>query len=252
MTATQPRLVGFRPFLRKELTEWWQRRAALITFVIVAALATLGTLAARIDLAGGDTPDPGMLDATVSILGSKLDQWVTMAAIFASIGLLTHERATGTLGWTLSKPISRSSLLLAKWTAAVLTLALCSVILPLTWMVAVATFAYGSVPDLAAVARFGGLLIALPALFVALELALATRLDSQAGIAATALAVAFAPYLIASFLPSLVELWPSAIAGVATAVALAEPVNLSTVASWALTIAVVAVLGLWTFNREDL
>jgi hypothetical protein len=29
-------------------------------------------------------------------------------------------------------------------------------------------------------------------------------------------------------------------------------VNLSTVASWALTIAVVAVLGLWTFNREDL
>ncbi len=128
-------------------------------------------------------------------------QWVMLAGIFASIGMLTQERETGTLAWTLSKPISRSSVLLAKWTAAVLALAVFAVMLPLTWMVVLSTLTYGNVPDLAAVARFGGVLIALPALFVALDLGLATRIHNQAGIAAIAFAIAFAPYFLSAFLP---------------------------------------------------
>jgi hypothetical protein len=108
------------------------------------------------------------------------------------------------------------------------------------------------VPDIAAVARYGGVLIALPAFFVAFNLALATRLNSQAGIAAIAMAVAFAPYILVSFLPSLAELWPSSIGAVAAAIAIGEPVNGAAVASWALTLLVAAAVGLWIFNREDM
>lgn len=252
MTAIHSPLLGFTPFLRKELTEWWQRRAALVTFVVVATLGTIGTLATRIDQAGGGVPTSGMLDATFNIFGSKIDEWVMLAGIFASIGMLTQERETGTLAWTLSKPISRSSVLLAKWTAAVLALAVFAVMLPLTWMVVLSTLTYGNVPDLAAVARFGGVLIALPALFVALDLGLATRIHNQAGIAAIAFAIAFAPYFLSAFLPSVAELWPSSITAVAFAVATNDPANLATVASWALTILIVGAAGLWVINREDM
>jgi ABC-type transport system involved in multi-copper enzyme maturation permease subunit len=252
MTTTHSPLLGFTPFLRKEITEWWQRRVAAVTFLVVAAFGTLGTMAGRIDQAGGGAPTPAMLDATFNVFGARLDQWVMMAGIFAGIGMLTQERATGTLAWTLSKPISRSSVLLAKWTAAVLMLTVFAVVLPLAWMVALSTLSYGNVPDLAAVARFGGVLIALPALFVALELGLATRIDNQAGIAAIAMAVAFAPYLLSAFLPSVAELWPSSITVVAAAVATGEPANLATVASWALTILAAGAAGLWIFNREDM
>jgi ABC-type transport system involved in multi-copper enzyme maturation permease subunit len=252
MTASRLRLRGFEPFLRKELAEWWQCRAAQVTFVVVAALGTLGTLSTRIDQAAGGVPSTGQLDATTNIFASQFAHWVMLAAIFASIGTLTQERTTGTLAWTLSKPVSRSSVLLAKWAAALLALALFSVILPLAWMVVVATVAYGAVPDLAAVARFGGVLLAVPALFVAIDLAVATRLDSQAGIAAIAIGIGYAPYLLGTFLPKLAELWPSAVGGLATTVGMGQPASVATVASWALTIAVVAIGGLWLFNREDL
>jgi ABC-2 type transport system permease protein len=252
MTASIAPQPGFRPFLRKELQEWWQRRAALVTFITVAALGTLGTLASRIDEAGGGVPTADMLNATFNIFASKFDQWVMLAGIFASIAILAQERASGTLAWTLSKPVSRTSVLLAKWAAAVLMLAVFAVVLPLAWMVGVATVAYGNVPDLPAVARFGGVLIALPAFFVALNLALATRLDSQAAIVAISFGVAFAPYLLSAFAPSIVELWPSSIATVAGDLAIGEPANLLTVVSWGLTVVVLGLAGLWIFNREDM
>ncbi len=252
MTASIAPQPGFRPFLRKELQEWWLRRAALVTFVTVAAMGTVGTLATRIDEAAGGVPTAEMLNATVNIFNARFDQWVLMAGIFASIGMLVPERASGTLAWTLSKPVSRTSVLLAKWSAAVLMLALFAVVLPLAWMVGVATLSYGNVPDLAAIARYGGVLIALPALFVALNLALATRLDNQAGIAAISFGVAFAPYLLSAFGPSIADLWPSSIATVAGALAIGEPANGLTVVSWGLTVVVLGLAGLWIFNREDM
>ena len=252
MTASIAPLPGFRPFLRKELQEWWQRRAAHVTFVVVAALGSIGTLATRIDQAAGGVPTAGMLNATANIFNSKFDQLVMMAGIFASIAMLVQERASGTLAWTLSKPVSRTSVLVAKWSAAVLMLAVFAVVLPLASMGALATVAYGNVPDVATLVRFGAVLIALPAFFVALNLALATRLDNQAGIAAISLGVAFAPYLIASFAPSIAELWPSAIAATAQALGTGEPANLLTVVSWGLTVIVLGVAGLWAFNREDM
>lgn len=252
MITTHPRLLGFQPFLRKELREWWQRRAALVTFVVIAAMGTLGTLATRIDQLAGGVPTTAMVEATANIFNAKLDQWVLMAGILASIGMLTQERATGTLAWTLSKPASRTSVLLAKWVAAALMLGVFAVVLPLAWMAGVATLAYGSVPDIAALARFGLVLATLPAFFVALNLALATRLDSQAGIAAIAMGVAFAPYLIVGFLPDVAAAWPSSMAMVAAAVATGEPANVPTIATWALCLVLVGMAGLWAFGREDM
>jgi ABC-type transport system involved in multi-copper enzyme maturation permease subunit len=252
MTAFEGTFNNFRPFLRKELAEWWQRRAALITFAVVAALGTIGTLATRIDELQGGVPQAGMLDPTANVLAAKFPDWILFAAIFASIGILAQERATGTLAWTLSKPISRSSVLLAKWTAAVIVLATFGLALPLAVSVAVATWAYGAMPDLGSVAAFGLVLAGVPAFFVALNLTVATRLGSQAGIAAIAFAVYAAPYLFGSFLPAIAELWPTSIGLVAASVATGSAPNVASVAGWAAAVLGLVVVGVLVLDREDL
>jgi ABC-type transport system involved in multi-copper enzyme maturation permease subunit len=252
MTATTPPLLGFRPFFRKELADWWQRRAALITFAVVAALGAMGTLATRIDELAGGVAEAAMLDPTANVLNAKFEDWILFAGIFASIGILTQERVMGTLAWTLSKPVSRSSVLLAKWTAAVVMLAVFAVALPLVVSVGIATWAYGSLPDLGSVAVFGLILVAVPAFFVGFNLALATRLGSQAGIAAAAFAVFGAPYLLVSFLPIVAEVWPTAMGAMAGAVAGGADPNLPTIAGWAVAVAAVGALGLLALGREDL
>jgi hypothetical protein len=252
MTASTNRLLGFQPFFRKELAAWWQSRAALVTVGAVGALATVGTLATRIDELAGGIPSPDMLAPTANVLGGQFHQWVSMAAILATIGTLTHERATGTLAWTLSKPISRTSVLLAKWAAAVVMLGVFAVVLPLGISTVVATLAYGSAPELDVVAKYGLVLLGVPAFIAALNLALATRLDSQAGIAAIALLVFATPYFFGGFLPAIGELWPTSIGVMAGMVATGSAPNVPTVASWAICIAAVGAAGLLVFDREDI
>jgi len=252
-SATNLGLLGFGPFVRKELSEWWQRRAILATFGAISVLGIIGTLATRIDeRLSGLAPAAAQLDPTMNVLGALFDQWILFAAIFASIGLLIQERTTGTLAWTLSKPISRTSLLLAKWLVAVVMLAVFGLVLPLAVSVGVATWAYGSVPDLGRVATLGGVLIAVPAFYVAFNLALSTRLNSQAGVAAIAAGAAMVPLLIGGFLPVLVELWPTTMSSVAMAMAGGEAPHLPTILSWAVVVTGLGIAGLVTFQREDL
>lgn len=252
MIASTAPLRGFTPFLRKELSEWWRRRSALIILAVVSALGILGTLATRIDELGGGVPTAAMLDPTANVLGAQFDQWILFTGIFASIGMLTQERTTGTLAWTLSKPVSRASVLLAKWTAGVAVIGVFALVLPLAVSVAVATWSYGELPDLGAVGRFGLVLLGVPAFFVALNLALATRINSQAAIGAIALGVAGAPYLIGGFVPAAAELWPSSIVALAAPFATGTAPNVPTLVSWAVAVVALGLIGIMVLDREDM
>lgn len=252
MNATTRPLQGFWPFFRKELSEWWKGRGALTTAVVLSALGTLGTLSTRIDELAGGIPTSAELDPTRNIIGAQFQQWIVFAALFASIGMLIKERDSGTLAWTLSKPVSRSALLLAKWLAGTLMLTVFGLFIPLAFSMGIATWAYGSVPDLGAVATMGAWMAAIPAFMVALNLALATRVQSQAAIAAIGFGIALAPYLANTFAPVIAQLWPTSMAQMATLVAAGEAPYVPTVTSWAVTLVVVGLGGLFVFSREDL
>lgn len=251
MTSFVP-LIGFRPFLVKEIREWWRVRAFLVSFLVMAALATLGTFSAKIDELAGGTLAASMTDSAMSILGAKLEDWIVFTAIFSTIGLLAQERVRGTLSWTLSKPASRTAILLAKWTAAVLVLAVAAVVLPLavTWVVATVT--YGSMPSIGPLVTLGLGMLATAAFFVALTLALGTRTESQAGIAAIAFVVYAAPLVLGTFLPSAAEVWPSQMATMANAVARGSELNLGLVGAWAVSVLGLAGLGAAMLGRVDL
>jgi hypothetical protein len=252
MTAIDRTLTGFGPFLRKELGDWWRRRAAVATAAVVGGLAAVGTLATRIDEFFGGVPTAEMLNPTANVLSAQFEQWLAMASIFASLGLLTLERSSGTLAWSLSKPLSRPSLLLAKWCAASLTLALCAVVVPLAVSAGVASIAYGTPPDAGTVARYGLVLLAVPVFFAALNLAMATKVDSQGAIAAVAFAAFAGPYLLGSLLPGAADFWPTSVGLIAGAVASGAPANPATLASWAVAVVALLLTATLTFAREDL
>lgn len=251
MNATTS-LQGFVPFFRKELSEWLRGGGALVTAIVLSALGILGTLGTRIDELTGGTPTAAQVNATYNVIGAKFDQWIVFATVFASMGLILSERGSGTLAWTLSKPISRSALLFAKWLVATGALAVFGLLLPLAISAGVAAWAYGGAPDVGSLLVMAAWLAAAAGFIVALNLALATRIGSQAGVGAIAFAVAVIPYIAGALMPSLAEVWPTSVATMGTMVAAGDALNLRTVAGWLVCLVAVGAIGLLMFSREDM
>ena len=60
------------------------------------------------------------------------------------MSLLVAERDSGTLAWTISKPVSRTSVLVSKWLTSTLILWVAAVVIPLGLTTAVVTVLYGA------------------------------------------------------------------------------------------------------------
>lgn len=250
-----PSLEGVRPFLVKELREWVRSRRGLwvaLTATPMMILNTLGPkigeIAARSD---GQPVPPGLsFDPTINVL-ARWPQWIWLYAILAGFSLLIGERDRGTLAWSLSKPLSRSGLLLGKWIAATIMFTVFGIVIPMVASVVAAAIAYGP-PDLGAIAFGTLLLVATPAFFVALTLALATYLPSPAGVAGAGIGVALAPVFIGALLPWVADLFPSSIAQWAVATALDQPASVITPISALIGTVVVAALGAARLRATDL
>jgi ABC-type transport system involved in multi-copper enzyme maturation permease subunit len=251
-------LLGFATFFRKELQWWWSGRAAIVVFGMTTLLGAFSVLGDRLALTiatAQNQPIPAgaiTLDPTLNVLNAQWDQWLVIITIFVSMGLLTTERDGGTLAWSLSKPLSRTSLLLAKWSAALVALGIFGIALPMLVGTALAPLAYGGLPDLGRVATLALLMLSVPAFFLAVTLALGTRMRSQAWIAGIAFAVAAVPLVVGMFLPAVAQLWPSSIGGWSTALAAGGPIVLGPPLAWIAGMVVLAVLAGRHFAREDL
>ncbi len=246
---------GFGVFFRKELLEWLRsRRAILLTLAtgLMMLPATLGSRIALLSAAASHVvlPTQPPLDPTVNVL-MKWDQWVFFFAILVSVSLVIGERDRGTLAWSLSKPLSRTALLAAKWSAAMVMFSIFGLVLPMTASVIVAIPAYG-MPDLAVVATATVLLVATPAFFFALTLALGVILPSQTAVGGLAIMAAVVPGLVGQVLPDLAAAFPSSIGPWAVGLARGVPVPAITPIGWLVGTSVAAIAGLAAFQRRDL
>ncbi len=228
-----PRLPGLGNLVRKDVREWLHSRRLWIVLG-VSAFAFVGTAAnawinawARANLPAepGQVPPRELslapMDNLLLALGT---QFFLIAAIFATMSLLLSERESGTLAWTVSKPVSRTSVLLSKWLTATVLLWITAVVVPAATAATVAAL-YGP-PDLGATVLIGiGLLIAI-AVFVAISIAAAVVVPSQAGVAAVGLAMLLVPPLIVGIVPALAPLAPTASVDWALRVALGGSASL--------------------------
>ncbi len=244
-------LLGFGTVFRKEVQEWTRGRRALIVGIVSVGAAVLGTVIPF--LVPKDLPGASALsaDPTANVLMSWSGLTFAIVAVLATMGLVSTERDRGTLGWNLTNPVSPSSILAAKWTAAVLVYGVVGVIAPLVVSTIVATVAYGSVPDLGTVGLFALLYLTVPAFYIGLMVALGSGMKSTAGIAGVGFLVMFLPSGIGAMLPIVNEVSPTSIGAWAVAVATGGPASPLTVAGWVASMAVLAIGAKFVFDRQE-
>lgn len=245
--------LGFRTAFRKELTEWVHGPKVLIIAALSVVIAIFTTLLTRIEFA---TADPGELidlsmDPTVNTLLGWTGQGMGMVAIIATMTLISVERDRGTLVWSLTNPVSPTSILAAKYVASMIAFSLAAVILPMIVSVAVATVAYGALPDLGTVTIFTALFLTVPAFFLALTIGLGTGIRSTAGIAAVALLVLFIPQMLGGMVPGVNELSPTNIGRWAQFIVMGEPAPVSIPIVWAISMVAIIVGAKVVFDRQE-
>ena len=244
------RFLGFGNVLRKDLREWLRGRRFWVVAIVSALIYTLTASNAwlnnwfRTNFPAGPgevPPDVLPMDPMTNLFAPIGTQFFILAAIFATISLVIAERESGTLAWTISKPVSRTSVLLSKWVSATGLVWLAAVVVPLVATVAVVVGLYGQ-PDLGIVAVVGVGLVTVVALYVAITLTASTFIASQAGVAAIGLAVFVVPSLVAGLAPALAPYLPTAIDTWVYGAAMGMTGSIVTPLAW--TVAMVALLAI--------
>src|SRR4051794_14324688 len=218
-TLDQPRLLGLRNLVRKDLSEWAHGKRAWIVMAVVttvfafaAANGWISDWAARsLPAEPGDGPAKAVsllpLDNVLFAIGT---QFIALAVIFATMSLLIAERDSGTLAWTVSKPVSRTSVLVSKWLTATVIVWVTAVVIPLALTTVVVSVLYGA-PDLGVVAGLAVSLITVPALFIGIALTASTFVPNQAAVAAIGLTVLAVPPIVGGIVPALTPFFPTSI-----------------------------------------
>ena len=245
--------LGFGTSFRKELTEWFKGPKALIVAGVSIAGAVFMTLVPFIAEATHEAEAAGLMtkDPTTNVLLGWTGMTVALIAVVATMALVSAERDRGTLAWSLTNPVSPTSIIAAKFMAAMLVFSVAAVILPLIVSVGVATVVYGALPNLATVGTFGLLFLALPAFYIALTIGLGTAIKSTAGVAGVAFAVMLVPQVLGGMLPIIGDLSPTSIGVWALATAKGDPASVLTPVGWLVSMTIIVVGAKLVFDRQE-
>jgi ABC-type transport system involved in multi-copper enzyme maturation permease subunit len=245
--------LGLGTVIRKESTEWVRGPKALIILGVSVLGAVFMTLIPFIAEATHEAEAAGILshDPTANVLLGWTGQTVALIAILATMALLSVERDRGTLGWTLTNPVSPTSVIAAKFVVAFLVFVTTAVLLPALVSIGLATLLYG-LPDLRVVGTFFVLFMALPAFYIALTVAIGTGFKSTVGVAGIAFAVLFLPQVIGGLLPIVNELSPTSIGSWAMLVAKGQAASMLTPIGWAISMIVLGAGAKLVFDRQEL
>jgi ABC-2 type transport system permease protein len=244
-------LLGFGTAFRKDVTEWFRGRRALIVGGVSLTFSLFATVLPIFVPKDSPGAPPLSMDPTINVLAGWGGLNVAIVVVLATMSLMSGERDRGTLAWNLTNPVSRTSILAAKWSAAVLVYGLVGVFLPLAISSVVATIVYGSVPELGVIGLFAVLFMTVPAFYVGLMIALGTGVKATAGIAGIGFLVMFVPTIAGEFLPIVGEVSPTSIGDWAMATAAGMPASFLSLAGWFISMVVLAIGATLAFDRQE-
>jgi len=231
-------LAGTLPLFRKDVGEWRHGVRLWVVLIVTSAFMALAAANSAINQwVVANVAEAQGQDARISLVPldnvviAVSSQVFIFAAIFAAMSLLVGERDRGTLSWIASKPVSRTSIWLSKFSSATAMLWVAAAIVPMVITAAVATVLYG-VPSIPAIVITLGMGATI-ALFVAVVLAGSTLVASQPAVAAIGFAVLFLPALLGGILPSSVlQFLPTSILSWAVGLAAGADVGFVAPVAW--------------------
>jgi ABC-2 type transport system permease protein len=254
------RFAGLGALVRKDAHEWLRGKRAWIVLAITATFMALTAANSWINAQiikalppGVEGPDvPLSLAPMDNLLTSISTQIFVLATILAVASLIVRERESGTLAWIASKPVSRSSIWLAKWLSSSAILSVVAVLAPLAITAITVALLYG-MPAIAPLAIIAVGASAAVAFYAAIGLAAGTVMPGQPAIAATGFGVfALAP-ILAGLVPLPIEPFlPTSILGWSVGLASGADVGVATPIAWAIGTAVLVGLAMRRMNRIEL
>jgi ABC-2 type transport system permease protein len=246
-------LTGFGNLVDKEYGRWWRTRRALIHNILWLSVINGFLLLIGLDEMGGN-PD--------RILAELVEIFFRVGGFFAAIGIVVStqgsvlgERKLGTAEWVLSKPVTREAFVLSKFVVNGASFVGLAVVIPsVVFFLQTLLLSYlqpGLGPFL-----LGSLLNIEHLLFyLALTLAASTWLNSRGAVSGVAIGFMFAGFILPGFLPWLLAGTPWALSEFAATAARARPLPAEAWQPIVVTLlwtAVLVLVALWRFNREEL
>jgi ABC-2 type transport system permease protein len=126
-------LSGYRELLEKEVIEAWRTHRLVMVAALYVVLGIASPLIIRYlpelqSLFGPVDEELGLgelgLPDVIDLLARNLVQFGSIAAVLLTMGAVAGERERGTLGLVLSKPVSRTAVLAAKFVGIAMVLGL--------------------------------------------------------------------------------------------------------------------------------
>jgi ABC-2 type transport system permease protein len=197
---------SFLIFLQKEITEQLRTKRFFILLCVFVFFAILSPVLARyiqefINMVAGaempiglEIPPPVWIDSWVQLYGSNLAQIGALAIIFLFMGSISDEKKSGSAALTLTKNLSHTSFVLAKYSVLALMIIVAMVIgITVNYIYTYVLFDYAGEPGDVVLGAFAYLIVLLALLSVIILASAISRSNVTSGM------LAFGGYLLLVF-----------------------------------------------------
>jgi ABC-2 type transport system permease protein len=241
--------------LGNENRMWWGTRKWLVHLLLW--LVVLNGLILLVGLTDGqETNNPVPLYETLIQVFFGVGVFATtIGMITTAQGAIVREKQLGTAAWVLSKPVSRSAFVLAKFAAYAVAFVSLAIVLPSAIFYVESLVLAGRAPGLAPFLTAVGIMAVHALFYLALTLLLGTFYDTRGPIGGIAMGVLFAGFLPPNLVPQAAMLalpWTLGKSGVGLVLGSQLPavwfIPVIATALWTMVFVGVA---LWRFGREE-
>ena len=246
---------GFANLLGNENRMWWGTRKWLVHLLLW--LIVLNGLILLIGLADAeDINNPFKLYETLTQVLFQVGMFATAIGVVTTAqGAIVREKQLGTAAWVLSKPVSRSAFVLAKFVAYAISFVSLAILIPSAIFYGQSLLLAGHAPELGVFLAGLGIMVVHTLFYLALTLLLGTLFNTRGPISGIAMGLLFIGFLPPNLVPQALLLalpWTLKESAVGLVMGSALPaIWIIPVVATTLWIVVFLAVALWRFGREE-
>jgi ABC-2 type transport system permease protein len=246
---------GFANLLRNENRLWWGTRKWLTHLLLWLIVLNGLILLIGIPMSQEANHQAPLYDTLIQVFFQVGAFATTIGVVTTAQGAIVREKQLGAAAWILSKPVSRSAFVLAKFVAYTIGFVSLATLVPSAIFYGQSLLLAGHPPELAIFLAGVGVTVIHTLFYLALTLLLGTLFSTRGPIAGIAMGLLFAGFLLPNVLPQAVVLaFPWMLKDIAVRMVLGGalpavwPVPIVATALWT---ALFVGVALWRFGREE-